>query len=339
MTWFFGLGRESKAKSRRRKALALRLPTFLEVGMISIQRFRWWYTLAVSALVLLAPAEGRSQSLMTTALSVFSPQTVHVEYSNSAKLRGLSDYASLRQRYLGPRLKQLENSMGQLGIHEDDIDEVVLGWRVASSSADLYGVASGRFDSQAVAAAAASKGIKPTLLDDTQIYCLEDTCLALRDASTGLFGPLSTVRAMLKPSSHLDSDADFTRLIDEADQGTPIWGVAKGPAVVDWFKSTMPGQDSAKLDWSTAFQGVNAVTYSVDTGDSVRLSMKLDCASSAAAANLRQLFDGLRLLQRMAWQSKNPTLPNPYASLTVEAQQSEVSLKLETPYAALAGFQ
>jgi hypothetical protein len=307
--------------------------------MMRTQWSRWWCTLTAAALLLLAPATGRSQSLMTTALSVFSPETVHVEYSNSSKLRGLSDYASLRQHYLGPRLKQLEDSMGQLGIREDDIDEVVLGWRVVSSSADLYGVASGRFDSEALATAAASKGIKPTPAADTQIYCLEETCLALKDASVGFFGPLSTVRAMLKPGSHLDGDADFTRLVDAADQSTPIWGVAKGPAVVDWFKSAMPGQDSAKLDWSTAFQGVNAVTYSVDTGDSVRLSMKLDCVSSQAAASLRQLFDGLRLLQRMAWQSRNPTLPNPYESLTVDTQQSEVSLKLETPHAALAGFQ
>ena len=299
---------------------------------------RWWCSLAVVAAIMLAPAVCRSQSLMTTALSVFSPQTVHVEYSDSAKLRSLSDYASLRQRYLSPSLKQLEDSMGKLGIHEDDIDEVVLGWRVASAS-DMYGVASGRFDSQAMATAAASKGIKPTLVADTQVYCLEDTCLALKDASTGFFGPSSTVKAMLKPGSHLDGDADFTRLVDEADQSTPIWGVAKGAAVVDWFKSTMPGQDTAKLDWNTAFQGVNAVIYSVDTGDNVRLAMKLDCASSEAAASLRQLFEGLRLLQRMAWQSKNPTLPNPYQSLTVEAQQSEVSLKLETPHAALAGFR
>ena len=299
---------------------------------------RSWYSLAAVAVALLVPAAGRSQSLMTTALSVFSPQTVHVEYSDSSKLRSLSDYATLRQRYLSPRLKQLETSMAQLGIHEEDIDEVVLGWRGGAGGADMYGVASGRFDSQAMATGAASKGIKPTLVADTQIYCLEDTCLALKDA-TGLFGPLSAVKAMLKPGPHLDGDADFTRLVDEADQSTPIWGVAKGAAVVDWFKSTMPGQDTAKLDWTTAFQGVNAVIYSVDTGDNIRLAMKLDCASSAAAANLRQLFEGLRLLQRMAWQSKNPTLPNPYASLTVEADQSEVSLKLETPHAALAGFR
>ncbi|MGO9274017.1 MAG: hypothetical protein ACLQOO_27905 [Terriglobia bacterium] len=306
--------------------------------MMKAEMSRWWYSLA-AAVALLAPAVGRSQSLMTTALSAFSPQTVHVEYSDSAKLRSLSDYASLRQRYLSPRLKQLEGSMAQLGIHEGDIDEVVLGWRGASSSDDMYGVASGRFDSQAMATRAASKGIKPTLAADTQVYCLEDTCVALRDASTGFFGPLSTVKGMLKPGSHLDGDAEFTRLVDEADQSTPIWGVAKGAAVVDWFKATMPGQDSANLDWNTAFQGVNSVTYSLDAGDSVRLAMKLDCASSQAAASLRQLFEGLRLLQRMAWQSKNPTLPNPYQSLTVDVQQSEVSLKLETPHAALAGFR
>jgi hypothetical protein len=300
---------------------------------------RWRWGLAAATLVILAPLAGRSQSLITTALSTFPAQTVHVEYSNSSKLRGLPDYTSLRQRYLSPRLKQLEDSMGQLGIHEDDVDELVLGWRAASSSADLYGAASGRFDSQAMATAAASKGIKPTTAADTQVYCLEDTCLALKDASVGVFGPLSTVKAMLKPGSHLDGDAGFVRLVDEADQSTPIWGVAKGAAVVDWFKSVMPGQDTANVDWKTTFQGVNAVVYSVDAGDNVRLAMKLDCVSSEAAASLRQLFEGLRLLQRMAWQSRNPTLPNPYESLAVEAQQSEVSLKLETPHAALAGFR
>lgn len=299
-----------------------------------------WCILAALAVALLAPAAGRSQGLMTTALSAFPPQTVHVEYSNSSKLRGLSDYASLRQRYLGPRLKELEQSMGKLGVHEEDVEEVVLGWRGTSGSADMYGVVSGGFDPQGMAAAAAAKGIKPTMVGSVPVYCIEDTCMALNDPSTGYFGSLSVVKTMLKPGgSHLDGDADFQRLVGDADQSTPIWGVAKGPAVVDWFKSTMPGQDTAKLDWSSAFQGVNAVSYSVDTGDNVKLSMKLDCASAQAASNLRQLFEGLRLLQRMAWQSKNPTLPNPYSSLTVDADQSEVSLKLETPHSALAGFR
>ena len=297
---------------------------------------RWWTMLAVG---LMAPAAAHSQGLMTTALSVFPPQTVHVEYSNSSKLRSLSDYASLRNRYLAPRLKQLETSMGQLGVHEDEVEEIVLGWRAGD---EMYGVVSGGFDSQAMATGAANKGIKPTMVASIPVYCLEATCLALTDPSTGYFGSLSDVKTMLKPGgSHLDGDADFSRLVDDADQSTPIWGVAKGPSVVDWFKSTMPGQDAAtgKLDWSSAFKGVNALSYSVDAGDSVKLAMKLDCASAEAAANLRQLFEGLRLLQRMAWQSKNPTLPNPYESLTVDTHQSEVSLKLETPHSALAGFR
>jgi hypothetical protein len=302
-----------------------------------------WYTMAATTLALLVPVAGRAQAIVQTALGVLSAETVHLEYSDSSKLRNLPDYASLRERYLGPRLKELEASLAQLDIEEGSIDEVVLGWRLEGSEAQLCGVASGRFDPQAVSAAAARRGLRARPVGENKIYCLgegaDHTCVAIRDPAVGFFGPLSSLTAMLKGEAGLESNTEFTRLVEGADHSAPIWGVAKGRAVADWFRNTMPGQENTKLDWNTAFQGVNGLTYSVETGNDVRLAMRLDCVSPGVAASVRQLLEGLRLVQRMAWQSQNPLLPNPYESLVVDSQNSEVSLKVTTPYAALAGIR
>src|SRR4051794_25273178 len=56
------------------------------------------------------------QDILSQALTTFPAHTFRVEYSNSAKLRSLSNYTSLRQRYLAPRLQKLEQSLAQLGI-------------------------------------------------------------------------------------------------------------------------------------------------------------------------------------------------------------------------------
>jgi hypothetical protein len=118
-----------------------------------------------------------AQDILSQALTTFPARTFRVEYSNSAKLRSLPNYTSLRQRYLSPRLQKLEESLAQLGIKESDVDEVMLGWQETRSatatvakpgqsgkevsSMDLYGLASGRFDDRALGAAAANQGLTP----------------------------------------------------------------------------------------------------------------------------------------------------------------------------------
>src|SRR5215471_17162393 len=68
-----------------------------------------------TALFAAAGLQAQEQDIVKEALQFFPADTVHLEYSNPAKLRKLPNYASLRQRYLGAQLQKIEQSLGKLG--------------------------------------------------------------------------------------------------------------------------------------------------------------------------------------------------------------------------------
>ncbi len=285
----------------------------------------------------------RGQSLVNEALSSFPADTIRIEYSHPAVLRSLPNYAALRQRYEGPRLQDLEESFSKLGIQENDVDELVLGWQVAGQEWGFYGLTSGRFSAKALADRAAAQGIAPVALGNHSAYCVgtgeQANCVVLLGDSLGAFGSQATLRTILAVrdggASSLGSNGAFAKWMGEAQTKSPIWGVATGPAVPDWFKGWMPNQTDLKLDWAQAFKAVEALTYSIDPGETVHLNVGMDCTTSADAASLRQVFDGLRLFQQIAWQNENPGRPNPFKSLEIQANDRHVSVELQATYDTL----
>ncbi|MBZ5516722.1 MAG: hypothetical protein LAN62_18110, partial [Acidobacteriia bacterium] len=84
-------------------------------------------------------AWAEAQEVVKEALTSFSPQTIRLEYLSPAKLRSVPNYASLRQRYVGPSLRTMEQSFEKLGMKESDVDELVLGWRPGSTATPQMG--------------------------------------------------------------------------------------------------------------------------------------------------------------------------------------------------------
>ena len=291
----------------------------------------------------LMTATGRAQDLVKEALASFPLDTVRLEYSSPAKLRNLPDYATLRRRYLAPGLRSLEAQLASLGIQESDINEVVLGWAPSGEKLGLEGVAEGRFDPQAMARRAAAAGISSTPVGSVAAYCFGDSgvspCVTALGRSLGALGTLTELQAMMDARSgqamSLGSKQSFDALVEQAHKDTPIWGVAIGQAVPDWFKGSMPAQKNLQLDWSTTFKSVESLTYSVQPADQIRLNVQMNCVSDQGAGDLRRVFDGLRLLQKMAWQNQYPNVPNPFDNLVVDASGRAVLLTLITPYTAL----
>lgn len=285
-----------------------------------------------------------AQDLAKEALASFPLQTIRLEYSSPARLRTLPNYASLRQRYLGSRLLTLENSLSKLGIHEGDINELLLGWEPGKPQMELYGFAKGNFDAKAIRDGEAALGLPPTPIAGQQAYCVEAglaaTCVIVLGGSHGVFGTFGVLNALMDAragrSPALGSEERIAKLVNEAARTqAPIWGVAVGQAVSDWFQGWMPSQDSLQLDWSRTFGTVEALAYSVQPKDKVGLDVKLDCASAEAAASLRQVLEGVRLFQTVAWQNKNPSRPNPFESLDVALKDRRIDLSLITAYDAI----
>jgi hypothetical protein len=294
-------------------------------------------TLATMAL------DGAAEDFVTTAMSGLPTQTLRVEYSSPSKLRKLPNYQSLRGKFLGPRLQQLEGTLDQIGVHEDDIEDLMIAWKPGDKEMDLYGYASGHFDKAQVASRAAAQNLTPTPISGEQAYCLSagvaGTCVVILSSSLGAFGPLSSLSAALDAHAgqapNLNSDARFTSLIGDVDKAAPIWGIALGGAVADWFGGWLSAQNNLKLDWGQVFQKVDSLTYSIDAADHVNLNMKLNCSTAADAATLRQVLDGLKMAQQLAWTAQNPGHPNPYTAMDVEVRDRQIGLKMTMAYSEL----
>ncbi len=302
-----------------------------------------WLALALLGL----PGAVAGQGLMREALEIFPAQTVRLEYSSPAKLRTLPNYTTLRQRYAGARLNNLKDSLSQLGVQESDVDELVMGWEADKAGLDLFGLAAGRFDAKAVSDNAAAHGLTPAPVSGKQAYCLgggeSAVCMAVLGETRGVFVSLSQLATLLetgeKKASSLNSVERVTSLVNEAPTRAPIWGVALGPAISDWFKGWMPGRENIQMDWDAVFQKVDSLLYSVDVSDKIDLDMKMNCTSPEAASSLRQLLEGLRLIQQLAWQNQNPSRRNPFDGVVVESHDRRVELTLATSYADLVGAQ
>lgn len=296
-------------------------------------------------LAMVVPTGTLAQDLVVEALDSFPRETIRVEYSSPAKLRDLPNYGRLRQRYVGAWLEKLEASLAQIGIREGEVDELMLGWLSGAPEADFFGLATGRFKPKATAQKAAAEGVAATLVEGQPAYCVDaglaTRCVVILGDSRGALGRLALLAVMLqarnRPRTGLEPQESFVKLVREAQTQAPIWGIAVGPAIVDWFKAWMPGPASIQVEWSRLLQPVTSLAYSVEVSDQLRLEVKLDCAAADAAATLRQVLEGVRAAQQLAWQSQYPNLQNPFATAQIELHDRRVLVRLAADYSALEG--
>lgn len=305
-----------------------------------------WRRLAISmgmaaCGILVIGTNGHAQQVVQDALAVLPADAVRFEYSNPSKLRSLPKYSELRDRYLGRELKVLESSLAELGVREEDVEELVLSWEPAGSgTAQMDGLATGRFDERALASNAKVKGIAGTAVGNMTAYCFGGDsgplCVMAVKGSEGAFGTLDVLKKMADVQAAqapaLSTNARFVKLVDEGRVDTPIWGVAIGPAVGDWFQGWLPAQNQAQLNWNQTFQGVDALTYSVNPSNRLKLEANFECGSDSAATNLQTLLLGMKAFEQMAWQSQYPNRPNPYAGLQLDSGGRRVRVTLTADY-------
>jgi len=114
-----------------------------------------------AAVLAMTAASALAQGVVKEAMATFPMDTSRLEYSSTAKLRQLPDYATLHERYLGPSLRTLETQLATLGIRETDINEIVLGWSMIGGKLTMEGLAAGQIDPQIMARDAAAQGVPP----------------------------------------------------------------------------------------------------------------------------------------------------------------------------------
>lgn len=300
-------------------------------------------TVAMFLAIALSASSLFGQDLVTQALNSFPTSTIRMEYSSPATLRKLPNYATLRQHYMGPRLKKLVASMAELGVEENDVDQLVLGWSVDGSNVNLYGFAGGQFRPDVLEARAAARHIAPQQIGGKTGYCLgaglETQCVVVLSPTEGVFGTLGLLSQIMQNLNNggggLGSNADFANVVKQEQSGAPIWGVAVASAVSSWFKGWMPRQHEVELDWAKVFQGVNILGYEIHTGSNVQLNLKLYCKSAEDAGSLRQVLEGLKLAQQIAWRNQNPNQSDPFQNMELTQSGTQIGINLVADYSAI----
>ena len=296
-------------------------------------------TLAVGA----APLFG--QDLVTKALNSFPADTIRMEFSSPETLRKLPNYASLREHYMGPRLKELVTSMAELGVAETDVSELVLGWNADGSNLNLYGFAEGSFHPSVLEARAAARNLPSQQIGGKKGYCLgaglTSQCVVVLSSTEGAFGTLASLSPIMQALNgggvSIGSNPSFARVAKQDHGGAPIWGVAVASAVSSWFKGWMPKQSSVELDWTKVFSGVDVLGYSVKTGSNVQLNLDMLCKSEQDAESLRQVLEGLKLAQQIAWQNEYPNRANPFQNMALSGNGKQIGINLVANYGEIGG--
>lgn len=292
-----------------------------------------------------APAPLSGQDLVAKALSSFPADTIRLEFSSPATLRKLPNYASLREHYLGPRLKELEDSMAELGLADTDIDQLVLGWNANDSDLNLYGFAGGKFRSSVLDARAAERNLPPQEIGGKTGYCLgaglATQCIVVLSPTEGAFGTLATLSQIMQAlnagGDSIGLNDSFARAVKQEHTDAPIWGVAVASAVAPWFKGWMPRQSVVDMNWDKVFQGVDALGYKIQTGSDIQLDLAMFCKSEEYAGSLRQVLEGLKLAQQIAWQNQYPSKSNPFQRMELSQTGSQIGINIVANYGDVGG--
>ena len=157
----------------------------------------------------------------------------------------------------------------------------------------------------------------------------------------GVFGTLATLSQITQNLNGggvtLSTVDSFANAVKQEKSSAPIWGVAVASAVASWFRGWMPQQSAVDLDWTKVFQGVNVFGYSINTGSDIQLNLNMFCKTEQDASSLRQVMEGLKLAQQIAWQNQNPNAANPFQNLAFSESGSQLSISMVAQYDAVAG--
>ncbi len=228
------------------------------------------------------------------ALLSFPAQTEYFEYDNLTSLQLLPNYSALRQQLAGKPLNELQIVLSQLGIRDEEVQEIVVG----SKSNAFYGVLAGTFNGESAAKRARARGFALRLLEDDAFCMGRETCVVFLEDSLAAFGSLSQLKEIIETRqgaiTRLKADRSFLELLESTDQHSPVRGVVRGNELKASMAQLLSDWTGWNKDWSSLSSNVTGMSYSVKIGSEAHVSATLACRSETAAMLLVQLLRALK---------------------------------------------
>jgi hypothetical protein len=282
--------------------------------------FNWQRSLPLAVLALSAATTLRAD-LISEALLCFPAQTEYVEYDNLEALRTLPDYNILRQRFSGKPLEDAKTALGQLGVLEIQVHEVVTG----SNATGFYGVVAGPFSGEAATSNAKRNGLG-IKVGENQVLCPGGgTCIVFLEASLAAFGSLDQLKEMLETrqgiKARLSSKRDAATLLTNTDRYDPVRGIVLGKQLHSDVADMLNDWTGWKRDWSTLSGNVTAIGYGVRFDSKTHVAATLECSSKASAGVLLQMLNALGSLGGGS---------APFQNLQVSSSGTNIDFKVDT---------
>ncbi len=314
--------------------------------------------IGISLTALLFPALLRAQLLGRESLSSFPADTQQLAYTNLADLRGLPNYAQLRQRLLNRQMASFEDFLRSMGIKpEEDTDEVLLGWRgEATDASAFFGLAAGRFQPERAHDFFIRSGLTLREYEGQDLYAFgsgedrADWFFAFPSSSLAIFGRLGDVKAVLDARAGrrpaLDSVPQIVNWEAELEGSAPQWGLTTGRnaanLAVAWLgggsQPATAGQ-SARADKPqvnpAAFLGpIQAVLYHVTWSDSFTAQLSFVYPSEEAAEALVRMLKLWQESQQSSGSGRQAT-PAMFSQFDLNTSGSRVELNVSGPMEGL----
>ena len=289
----------------------------------------WRRSLLIGAFALNA-GNGLYADIISQALSSLPAQTGYVEYENLTSLRKLRDYDRLRQRFSGKPLQKVRIALGQLGIREDQVNELV----VASNPTEFYGIAAGTFREQSSKRNGIQKDSVAHALDSQALCPASGTCLLFLEDSVAAFGTLSQLREMVRAregsTTRLTSNSTVVSLLNSTNNQAPVRGVLVGDQLETAISDVLRDWTGWNRDWSRVSASIRDFGYSVEFDKGAHLTATVKCRSATSATLLLQMLRLLDSMQSMPIARGNADAGLPFRNLHASLSGSTVVFRADT---------
>ena len=292
---------------------------------------------------LLFPAPLAADQLPGEALNTFPADTLQVAYTNLAALRSLPVYPQIRQRLLNRQLHAFEDFLRPMGIEpEQDIDEVMLGWRGEMvGPAGFLGMAAGRFQPALIQKNVERAGLPVRQYDGADLYGFgsggdpDDLFFTFLDSSLAAFGRLGDVKAMLDArqgsANALNSNSDFVNWLGELDGTAPQWGILNGKSAGNLAGLWLAPSGQKNVDFSSLGRSVRALLYRVQWDSGFTAHIILVCDTPESAAGFANLIGLLQQAVKQPAPAGGMALPPILQSIETHRDGARLELKVSGP--------
>jgi hypothetical protein len=271
--------------------------------------------------------------ILSEALISFPANTDYVEFDDLARLRKLPDYATLRKRFSGPILEQTQAVLGQLGIEENEVLQIVTG----AHSDTYYGLLTGTLSRSAVEQTPAAKRMKRTLTGGADAYCgRTDVCILFVEDSLAAFGSLDSLK-MIQDARRgtvlrLSANQNTASLLRETQSGAPVRGVLLGPqvqaAVADLLGGEQSSQNTVLLGLS---RKIEVIGYSINLDRQTLVNATIACDSAYTATALSGLLSAIRGVNSLMGSIITAPAGAPFQIMQTSSSGKNVFLTAEAP--------